>query len=96
MWVWRWAVAGGLFLLQFARGQIAFYSGNDKEKRVIDTAWNRLYAHLLNVVNFRFIVGLIDTVIAKYGKCFTRDTHTHTLSHLVISYSSAHSVDGGA
>uniref|UniRef100_A0A6A7FNQ0 ATP-binding cassette sub-family D member 3-like isoform X1 n=3 Tax=Hirondellea gigas TaxID=1518452 RepID=A0A6A7FNQ0_9CRUS len=46
--------------------EIAFYSGNAREKKTIDSALARLTTHLKSVINFRFSMGFIDNIIAKY------------------------------
>lgn len=47
--------------------EIAFYNGNEKEKRTILHTFTRLYEHLQKFVAFRFRMGIVDDIIAKYS-----------------------------
>lgn len=46
--------------------EIAFYNGNQKEKKTILQTFKRLYDHLHKFINFRFRMGIVDDIIAKY------------------------------
>lgn len=46
--------------------EIAFYGGNKKEARVIDNAFTRLVEHLRKSMQFRFSMGVVDNIVAKY------------------------------
>jgi len=46
--------------------EIAFYRGHERERHWVDKIWNKLEDHLRSVMQFRFGVGMIDTVVAKY------------------------------
>ncbi|CAH2311463.1 ATP-binding cassette sub-family D member 3 isoform X1 [Pelobates cultripes] len=46
--------------------EIAFYNGNEREKQTIHTAFNKLVEHLHNFILFRFSMGFVDSIIAKY------------------------------
>ncbi|XP_062992108.1 ATP-binding cassette sub-family D member 3 isoform X3 [Elgaria multicarinata webbii] len=46
--------------------EIAFYNGNQREKQTIHKAFHKLVEHLHNFILFRFTMGFIDTIIAKY------------------------------
>ncbi|XP_060629947.2 ATP-binding cassette sub-family D member 3 isoform X2 [Anolis sagrei] len=46
--------------------EIAFYNGNQREKQTIHKAFRKLVEHLHNFILFRFTMGFIDTIIAKY------------------------------
>ena len=46
--------------------EIAFYNGNDKEKSTIIATFNRLFRHLYRFIRFRFRMGIVDDIIAKY------------------------------
>ncbi|KAM4641446.1 ATP-binding cassette sub-family D member 3 [Discoglossus pictus] len=46
--------------------EIAFYNGNKREKQTIHTAFNKLVEHLHNFILFRFSMGFVDSIIAKY------------------------------
>jgi ATP-binding cassette subfamily D (ALD) protein 3 len=46
--------------------EIAFYNGNKKEEKVIESAFQRLVSHLRKSMQFRFGMGVIDNMIAKY------------------------------
>ncbi|MEE6495718.1 hypothetical protein FKM82_002123, partial [Ascaphus truei] len=46
--------------------EIAFYNGNKREKQTIHLAFNKLVEHLHNFIVFRFSMGFVDSIIAKY------------------------------
>ncbi|XP_053325015.1 ATP-binding cassette sub-family D member 3 [Spea bombifrons] len=46
--------------------EIAFYNGNKREKQTIHTAFNKLAEHLHSFILFRFSMGFVDSIIAKY------------------------------
>ncbi|XP_014349740.1 ATP-binding cassette sub-family D member 3a isoform X1 [Latimeria chalumnae] len=46
--------------------EIAFYNGNRREKQTIYTTFQKLVDHLHNFILFRFSMGFVDSIIAKY------------------------------
>lgn len=46
--------------------EVAFYRGNAREKRTMLTAFTRLVNHLRRFLEFRFTMGFVDNIIAKY------------------------------
>jgi len=46
--------------------EVAFYQGNEKEKNIIIATFGRLVTHLRKFIFFRFNMGLIDNILAKY------------------------------
>uniref|UniRef100_A0A8D0G9J5 ATP-binding cassette sub-family D member 3 n=1 Tax=Sphenodon punctatus TaxID=8508 RepID=A0A8D0G9J5_SPHPU len=46
--------------------EIAFYNGNQREKQTIYKAFRKLVEHMHNFILFRFTMGFIDTIVAKY------------------------------
>ncbi|XP_035277717.1 ATP-binding cassette sub-family D member 3 isoform X1 [Anguilla anguilla] len=46
--------------------EIAFYNGNMREKQTIHSAFNKLVDHLHKFIFFRFSMGFVDSIIAKY------------------------------
>ncbi|XP_046879998.1 ATP-binding cassette sub-family D member 3a isoform X1 [Hypomesus transpacificus] len=46
--------------------EIAFYNGNLREKQTIHATFNKLVDHLHNFIFFRFSMGFVDSLIAKY------------------------------
>lgn len=46
--------------------EVAFYRGNLREKRTMLTAFTRLVSHLRRFLEFRFTMGFVDNIIAKY------------------------------
>ncbi|KAM3915444.1 ATP-binding cassette sub-family D member 3 isoform 1-T1 [Leptodactylus fuscus] len=46
--------------------EIAFYNGNKREKLTIHSAFNKLVDHLHKFILFRFSMGFVDNIIAKY------------------------------
>ncbi|XP_072535774.1 ATP-binding cassette sub-family D member 3a [Salminus brasiliensis] len=46
--------------------EIAFYNGNVREKQTIYSTFKKLVDHLHNFILFRFSMGTVDSIIAKY------------------------------
>ncbi|KAI1883123.1 hypothetical protein AGOR_G00241990 [Albula goreensis] len=46
--------------------EIAFYNGNMREKQTIYVTFKKLVDHLHNFIFFRFSMGYVDSIIAKY------------------------------
>lgn len=46
--------------------EIAFYQGNAKEKTVLENSFQRLVSLLNKSNRFRFFMGIVDTMVAKY------------------------------
>ncbi|CAD5213362.1 unnamed protein product [Bursaphelenchus xylophilus] len=46
--------------------EIAFYQGNEREKTSIMNAFQRMVQHLRHVILFRFSLGFVDNIVAKY------------------------------
>ncbi|XP_032011204.1 ATP-binding cassette sub-family D member 3 isoform X1 [Hylobates moloch] len=46
--------------------EIAFYNGNKREKQTVHSVFRKLVEHLHNFILFRFSMGFIDSIIAKY------------------------------
>uniref|UniRef100_A0A668AY58 ATP-binding cassette sub-family D member 3 n=1 Tax=Myripristis murdjan TaxID=586833 RepID=A0A668AY58_9TELE len=46
--------------------EIAFYNGNIREKQTIHATFKKLVDHLHNFIFFRFSMGFVDSIIAKY------------------------------
>jgi ATP-binding cassette, subfamily D (ALD), member 3 len=46
--------------------EVAFYQGNAREALVISDTFNRLVRHLRKSMQFRFSMGIIDNLVAKY------------------------------
>ncbi|XP_052355234.1 ATP-binding cassette sub-family D member 3a [Oncorhynchus keta] len=46
--------------------EIAFYNGNMREKQTIHSTFNKLVDHLHKFIFFRFSMGFVDSLIAKY------------------------------
>ncbi|XP_077132702.1 ATP-binding cassette sub-family D member 3 [Ranitomeya variabilis] len=46
--------------------EIAFYNGNKREKLTIHSAFNKLVEHLHKFIVFRFSMGFVDNIVAKY------------------------------
>ncbi|TKS88105.1 ATP-binding cassette sub-family D member 3 68 kDa peroxisomal membrane protein [Collichthys lucidus] len=46
--------------------EIAFYNGNLREKQTIYSTFKKLVDHLHNFIFFRFSMGFVDSIIAKY------------------------------
>lgn len=47
--------------------EIAFYNGSDWERKNIDNGFNRLYEHTNYVLGKRFLMGIYDSLLVKYG-----------------------------
>ncbi|XP_033965112.1 ATP-binding cassette sub-family D member 3-like isoform X1 [Pseudochaenichthys georgianus] len=46
--------------------EIAFYNGNEREKLTIHSTFKKLVDHLHKFIFFRFSMGFVDSMIAKY------------------------------
>lgn len=46
--------------------EIAFYNGNVREKQTIHSTFKKLVDHLHSFIFFRFSMGMVDSIIAKY------------------------------
>ncbi|XP_067218560.1 ATP-binding cassette sub-family D member 3b isoform X2 [Chanodichthys erythropterus] len=46
--------------------EIAFYNGSRREKQTIITTFQKLVDHLNHFIHFRFSMGVMDSIIAKY------------------------------
>ncbi|KAF6729871.1 ATP-binding cassette sub-family D member 3 [Oryzias melastigma] len=46
--------------------EIAFYNGNTREKQTIHSTFKKLVDHLHSFIFFRFSMGFVDSIIAKY------------------------------
>eukprot|EP01130_Rhizamoeba_saxonica_P018228 TRINITY_DN9054_c0_g1_i1.p1 TRINITY_DN9054_c0_g1~~TRINITY_DN9054_c0_g1_i1.p1 ORF type:complete len:655 (-),score=132.24 TRINITY_DN9054_c0_g1_i1:20-1984(-) len=46
--------------------EIAFYRGNDKEREIVDDAFENLVEHTRKTYQFQFLIGICDTMVAKY------------------------------
>lgn len=46
--------------------EIAFYGGNQREQETINTSFGRLVRHLRHAHQFRFVMGITDSIITKY------------------------------
>jgi len=49
-----------------ASEEIAFYNGNEAERIVLDKTFNVLIQHLRSSMQFKFLLGIVDSIIAKY------------------------------
>jgi ATP-binding cassette subfamily D (ALD) protein 3 len=47
--------------------EIAFYNGQEWEEKNIDAGFNRLYAHTDMVLGKKFLMGIFDSMLVKYG-----------------------------
>ena len=47
--------------------EIAFYNGQDWERRNIDAGFDKLYKHINYVLGKRFLMGIYDSMLVKYG-----------------------------
>jgi len=47
--------------------EVAFYNGQDWEKNNIDNGFNKLYSHISFVLKKRFLMGIYDSMLVKYG-----------------------------
>ncbi|XP_050428786.1 ATP-binding cassette sub-family D member 3 [Adelges cooleyi] len=46
--------------------EIAFYNGNNREKLIMLSAFNKLTSHLRKFLEFKVFMGVIDNIIGKY------------------------------
>uniref|UniRef100_A0A7S0ME68 ABC transporter domain-containing protein n=1 Tax=Cryptomonas curvata TaxID=233186 RepID=A0A7S0ME68_9CRYP len=46
--------------------EIAFYRGNERERFWLEETYGRIETHVRRMMRFRFAVGMVDTVVAKY------------------------------
>ncbi|KAM6977992.1 ATP-binding cassette sub-family D member 3a isoform 1-T1 [Aplochiton taeniatus] len=46
--------------------EIAFYNGNLREKQTVHLTFKKLVDHMHNFIYFRFTMGFVDSLIAKY------------------------------
>ncbi|KAL1433434.1 hypothetical protein MTO96_012554 [Rhipicephalus appendiculatus] len=46
--------------------EIAFYQGNDRERVTLDNSFRRLVQHLRDFLEYRFTLGIVDDIVAKY------------------------------
>ena len=53
-------------LLQHSE-EVAFYDGADWERRNIDGGFRKLYSHINYVLGKRFLMGIYDSMLVKYG-----------------------------
>ena len=51
--------------------EVAFYNGSDWEKKRINEKFNELVKHVKYVLHKRFLMGIIDSMLVKYGAVFT-------------------------
>ena len=47
--------------------EVAFYNGHEWEKRNIDAGFDKLYSHIGFVLKKRFLMGIYDSMLVKYG-----------------------------
>jgi len=47
--------------------EVAFYNGHEWEKRNIDGGFDKLYSHISFVLKKRFLMGIFDSMLVKYG-----------------------------
>lgn len=47
--------------------EIAFYNGSEWERKNIDQGFDRLYQHVNFVLGRRFLMGIYDSMLVKYG-----------------------------
>lgn len=47
--------------------EIAFYHGSDWERANIDSGFDRLFQHVNYVLQKRFLMGIYDSMLVKYG-----------------------------
>ena len=47
--------------------EIAFYRGNDWEKKKVNEAFNELLSHIKSVLIKRLFMGVFDSMLVKYG-----------------------------
>uniref|UniRef100_A0A183G9F9 ABC transporter domain-containing protein n=1 Tax=Heligmosomoides polygyrus TaxID=6339 RepID=A0A183G9F9_HELPZ len=46
--------------------EIAFYQGNERERTTLLSSFANLVSHLRKVILFRFSIGFVDNIVAKY------------------------------
>uniref|UniRef100_A0A915AA99 ATP-binding cassette sub-family D member 3 n=1 Tax=Parascaris univalens TaxID=6257 RepID=A0A915AA99_PARUN len=46
--------------------EVAFYQGNERERSTILSSFDRLISHLRLLIVFRFSLGFLDNIVAKY------------------------------
>ncbi|XP_050023461.1 ATP-binding cassette sub-family D member 3 [Dermacentor andersoni] len=46
--------------------EIAFYQGNEREQITLDNSFRRLVQHLRDFLEYRFTLGIVDDIVAKY------------------------------
>lgn len=46
--------------------EIAFYQGNERERITLDNSFQRLVSHLRDFLEYRFTLGIVDDMVAKY------------------------------
>lgn len=46
--------------------EIAFYGGNQREQETMNNSFARLVRHLRKAMQFRFAMGITDSIITKY------------------------------
>ena len=47
--------------------EVAFYNGHEWEQRNIDAGFEKLYSHISFVLKKRFLMGIYDSMLVKYG-----------------------------
>jgi len=47
--------------------EIAFYNGHEWERKNIDAGFEKLYKHISYVLGRRFMMGIFDSMLVKYG-----------------------------
>ena len=47
--------------------EVAFYNGHEWERKNIDKGFEKLYAHISYVLKKRFLMGIYDSMLVKYG-----------------------------
>jgi len=50
--------------------EVAFYNGDNWEKTKINSKFGELYHHILYVLYRRFLMGIYDSMLVKYGALF--------------------------
>ena len=51
--------------------EIAFYKGNKFEQKRMDETFNNLVSHINNIYSKKFSMGIIDSMLVKYGAVMT-------------------------
>ena len=64
--------------------QIAFYRGNAHERSCLLQAFNKLEAHVRAIMQFRFGVGMVDTLVAKYMATVVRVAYVYMCVYVCI------------